>query len=451
MKKWYWPALVLLLIGWRMDAANSVTAADGTTYLFGDWSAPKSLVVKSSDGESDLVLRTCEVTRQDPDSVWPETFAVELVFDPSTGEVCLGELPRQEPPRQYVKLGQKIWGLRAQKWDRLLLIYRSENAGEAANGGELLIDKYLNKLLQDPQASLSPRGNGRGLDTKLIFGADAVVTSERSLTQLTTMIELSSLAVDDKGVIVALKSHAGRTLSLSLGVNLEIVAASIDGKPALVLSDGLVPRRELPFWTFATGAMVPSAKGAMRTLNRVLNYYVKDDSGNERMIDTIHAAVLEGTGDLWIGPASCHLAVVEGRMLGAMANKAGELLLFTERGVLPLSPPETSRAFSRELTQFENDFKTNQYEFKPDSKVGVPMLFAGDARLPAGSWFRVTSVSVRDKSLIITCSSSKPGAYPQIEVGSDLRVLSTGVLSLEELRQSERLNRPSPQPLSGRN
>jgi hypothetical protein len=125
-----WYILILLWCGieWHSTAATVVIRGE-SSFVFGEWSAPEQLVVKSSGGTTELVRRVCQVEERYRGLSRPHE--VQVLFNSVTKEVWLGE-----PVQDYLVLGGKIWGVRLT--GRALCVLRaiSDSDSEANRTGD---------------------------------------------------------------------------------------------------------------------------------------------------------------------------------------------------------------------------------------------------------------------------------------------------------------------------
>ena len=168
---------------------------------------------------------------------------------------------------------------------------------------------------------------------------------------------------------------------------------------------------------------------------RFLRFYTAPDESGEPNITlgSAYAVLVPATGDLWIGPALCAPVVIDGRMLGIVVDtKMGEIQVFSgPRARLPLAEG-TAQAFQDQLRQFENSFIAGGYRFQPDWKASLPGLFAGDDRFANGCKFNLYRVSTKGNTIVLNMTSDNSQAHPEVTLSSDLKIISTRVLTCEE-------------------
>ena len=403
-------------------------APDDTRVVFEDWSAPAPLAVKATNGETQLIRRTCRATWQHPLS--PSTLTIERLFNPASKELWLGQ---PQPP--YAVVGGRIWGMVAEGAD--VWIRHSASVGEAANGEDLMAQEFLKKFVANPLTKYWMDGGIVRLDLERVFGATWPYP-QSSGPPLDGVTGISQLAVDDRGLTLTLNTKAGHVRLLTLGPRFETRAAFFDGQAVTLLFEGLLPPSEPDGWAPARSHVVRTAAGKLIAMRSSRIYWSDRGTEQERWLTTASAVVLPSTGDLWLAPSDCRLTCIDGRLSGFMVEGYRDLLVFVgSQGRIPTSNGSIE-AFRREIMRFESTFQANQYQWKPDLRVRLADLFKGDARFPDGCEFSMREVRVKDKNTLIVMSSGNSQAYPEITVAPDLSILSANVLDPAALPQINR-------------
>ena len=398
-------------------------------FLIGDWSAPKTVMAKSSDGAVSLECRICQVTVQYRER--PETLTIEQLTHPTSQEMWIGE-----PAEHYVVIGPKIWGLRCMTVD--ILAQPSEPRRATHDGRELVVENFMDKFVKEPRSALWGDGGIRKMDARRIFGDDAFRSDNPIMFDIASV---SAVEVGQEGVTVTVEAALrGQTMSLTLGRDFEVISASREGRPVYVLDDSspaCVERRR--WWGPPGNSVLPSPEGNVPVIRMYREYTSQDPSGENRRIGAAMAVLVMETGQLWIGPDCCSMGVFGGRILGVKQDEAMQnLLVFTgPRAVIPLSP-ESRKLFWVEITKFEAEMEARQNQFKPDLVKSVSELLADDLQFPAGTEFMGRGCSVLKDGLLMRFYSMKSQAYPEILIGPDLTMVSPRVVTQSDIRR-ERL------------
>ncbi len=407
-------------------APMSVTRGDGKTFTFSDCSPPEIMAVASDEGTATLSRRRCEVDEQDPR--WPTKWQLEMVIDPATKELWLGR-----PSDRYVVLRKKIWGVRGHEC--FLFLMRSQYAGDVQNGEESIMRQFLERFIQEPHIRM---WRGEGSLEKLvltdIYGS--VIYPEGSSQPIDDPLHILGAAADRRGLNLSMQTAGGHALSLTLSETLDILEARKDGQPVLVLFDGRLPRQPKCGFVGPGKCRVITPAGELEALAPI-QFYSNEEGLNRGVYATALAAVLPGSGELWIGPADCKLASSENQVLGVMVNRPQELWVFRGRGVTIPGPPEGIAVFAKEAARFEQEFEAAKHQWKPDLRVNIRGLFPGDARFPDGSSFWMDRVSFGGNGLVVLLNSSNSGAYPEVVLSPDLRVVAAGVRELNAFGRLE--------------
>jgi hypothetical protein len=423
MKRIVLSLLTVSALSLSLLAQTIVTTPSGTIYQFGEWSAPTNLTVRSATGDVQLVQRSCAVMRQQPAS--PQTRVIELDYYPAAGEVWIGE-----HPQRYAVVGQKIWGLNT--ISRILKIKQSEAAGVATNGEALIINAFLQRFLDDPRTDFWLENTGQRIDLCNVFGYNSIfLTAQGSRIQ---PAEITDLSLGTNSLTIALKSQAGFGLSLRLDPSLKIVGASRGGLPLPVLFETVLPSAELNEWFPPRVVEIASDHGKSEALSSSRSYFYNDaETGEESLMAAARSIVLISTGDLWIGPSECRLAVADGNIIGVMVDKeARELLVFTgPRARVPITLG--SRVYLDQIAQFESELRANQYRYEPDYRVKIPDLFAGTIDLRSNTDLGLRGVVIQGKNISVQINNNMVQGYPQILLGPDGKVLSAKLLQGAEL------------------
>jgi len=386
------------------------------------------MAVVSDEGTATLSRRRCEVGEQEPR--WPRQWQVEMVFDPVTKELWLGR-----PADRYVVLRKRIWGVSGRGRD--LFLMHSQYAGDVQNGEESIMRKFLERFIEQPNIGMwQGEGSLEQFDLLDIYGR---VIYSKDASQAANPLRILDATADQRGVTLNMETARGHGLSLTLSETLDILEARKDGRPVRVLFDGRLPRQRKHGFAGVGRFPVVTPGGEMEALSPVRFYSRLDDEGLDRVYATALAAVLPGSGELWIGPDECQLAFWEGQILGVMVGRpqAQELWVFRGRGVTIPGPPEGIAVFDKEAIRFEQEFEASQHQWKPDLRVNIRDLFPGDARFTEDCSFWMRRVSFGDKGLVVLLSSSNSQGHPEVVLSPDLRVVATGVRELNAFGRLE--------------
>lgn len=407
-------------------APMSITRGDGKTFTFSDWSPTEIMKVPSDEGTAALSRKHREVDEQDPR--WPTKWQIEMVFDPATKELWLGR-----PADRYVVLRKKIWGVSRRRRD--LFLMRSQYAGGVQDGEQAIMQRFLGRFIQEPNINMW-RGAGSLEQFDLLDIYGPVIYSKDASQALANPLRILDATADERGVTLSMETARGHGLSLTLSETLDILEARKDGRPVRVLFDGRLPRQ--PKCGFAGVGRFPvvTPGGEMEALSPVC-VYSNEEGLNRGVYATALAAVLPGSGELWIGPDECQLAFWENQFLGVMVKRPQELWVFRGRGVTIPGPPEGIAVFAKEAVRFEQEFEASQHQWKPDLRVNIRGLFPGDARFPRGSSFWMRRVAFGDKGLVVLLNSSNSRAYPEVVLSPEPRVVAAGVRELNAFGRLE--------------
>ncbi len=415
---------VALAGGVMVSAATTRVGSKGMLFTVEDWSAQEVLAAKSKAGPISLARLTCMVTQQLPDH--PETSSLEVVWDPGSGEVLFGDRPQR-----YLVVGRKIWGVSQQ--GPILRVRQSEPFAVARDDILAVADRSLTKFIDVPNTDLWEDSTVRKLDLCSVFGYNTMHGGGPGLFPSSVsqgdLAEISDVDVDDGVVTVKLRATAnGEGLCVTLGSNVQVLSASRAGNPVLVLRDGSISSKVLGEWSAPDNGTLAAVRGEVASVVCNRTYPAQDSSGE---LASAKAVVLSGTGDMWIGPSVCKLAVVRGRILGVTVEDHRDLLMFAgPRARIPLSP-ESIRVFEAELLQFEGAFQASGRVWKPDSSMNLAELFKGEARFEAPFEFSLRKVIAREDGVVLTFNSGSPGVHAEVVLGPDLQVVSSRAVPLD--------------------
>ena len=410
-------AVSMLAGPWIGLADTSITSPYGFVYRFGEWSAPSTISVDSAAGPVQLVSKTCDVTIEG--GRWTEHKNLQFLFHPDLHEVWLGE-----PVERYVVVGQKIWAPTLKGTH--LMIRTSESAGDAPDGYEQIIEQFLTKYLDHASTLYWMDGSVTIVPVLDVFGFeapgdfDSTPSAKPSLQLLNIGVAPNSVTIN----LIALRT--GTPLDVRLNEKMEVVEAHKKGMPWPVIRSTFKLSRDLDRWFSPLITRLQSPTGIVSALRLRREYMAADDSGAlTRLLGAAKALLLVASGDLWIGPDLCRFAVVDGQIFGVMVdNQAAEIQVFRgQRARLPIAQG-TAPVLEAELRLFDQNFLKSEYRIQPDFSMSLPGRFAGDD-------FNLVSVSTRESALVLTLTSGT-AEYPEVTLSSDLKTISSRVLSREE-------------------
>ena len=306
------------------------------------------------------------------------------------------------------------------------MIRTSESAGDAAGGYEQKIGQFPSKYLDRDSPLYWTDGSVKSVPLLGVFGHEAPADFD-SAPSAKPSLQIVNIAVAPNSVtinLIALRS--GTPLDVRLNERMEVVEAHKGGRPWPVIRSTFKLSSEFDRWFSPLVTSLQSPTGIVSALRLRREYMAPNDSGvNPRLLGSAKALLLVTSGELWIGPDQCRFAVVDGQIFGVMVdNQAAEIQVFRgQRARLPISHG-TAPALETELRLFDQGFLKSEYRIQPDFSMSLPGRFAGDD-------FNLASVSTRESALVLTLTSGI-AEYPEVTLSSDLKTISTRVLTREE-------------------
>jgi hypothetical protein len=415
--------------GASLRAAAPITSPDGATLKFSEWSSFQPFMLKSSQGQSQALRKTCTVRRQY--AAKGETIGIEMVMHPRSADIWIGE-----KPEHYLIVGDRIWGMNCHSG--MLLIKASESTGPDASGAAALVDRFSNKLVGNPSTKTWIDGEFgyKLISLTSIFGLDMVIPVS---TTPPDSITIADVQVNKDGIELSLASKNGRNFRLTVSEAQRVTSAYAGPDRFPVMYDGSAISDEIREWSGLGNRRIDSATGKVNAVYVSRNYMIPDAEYGERILVDVIAIVLAGTGDLWIGPTDCELIKYQDKLLGFKFSKENpELLIFTGPGTqVPMA--SGSAVFWDELRRFDLALRSNDYQHRPEIRVNLSDSLSRDSRLGNRyGEYRCRSVQIEDNTLVVTCNSDSSQAYPEIVLGPDLKAVSFNVLSVEQLREKQK-------------
>lgn len=375
-----------------MKPEQRFTARTVSVFFVGDWSVPELVEVNSAAGPAKLLRKTCEVCLQ---RAGRETrYKFDVLWDPDKPTVWAGE----RRPFYYL-LGQTICGSSIEGWH--LVVKRSRTVDRF---GDLTFEGYIQtelaKFVADPSAAKGPLNADAVFTLDKIFTFNSILPS-RSATTHSPFVTVTDPRVDPQGATFAMTTKVGKKLTLTLDANLELVSATCDNVPVLVLMT-----RTGSSWAGPTQITVPSENGNIIVLSCNWAVVEKADNGDEIEKEAFRAVVAPDTGAVWIGPLFCRLVYIDGRFIGIEVHKdTSTLRLYASRKTKVQIGRDSARTFAAELARFEAEYKSGV--FKPDATYKLAELLRNT---PAQE--RITEPSIRE----VSCSPE--GAMAKLNLGA---------------------------------
>jgi hypothetical protein len=410
--------IIFLATPWSLFAATSVQGPNGDNYTFGDWSPAKPINVKSSGGEIALVKRTCILEIEHRKAL--EKLAVDLVYEPDGREIYIGQ-----QADIYALVGNKIWGLSAD--GRWLWIHCSDTADNKDNTEEAIIAGVLARFINQQDLRLNGGSSSKTVDLCRAFGFGTIFPQVERWRPLATIIV--NHTVDANGITLSLKSINDDNLALTINPNYEILNATKGGRAVYIVTKCVGSPMQSDLGIIPNKTAIPSDKGPLTILKSIWHY--EQISKPDGTILGAAAVVSADNGDLWMGPIDCMVVAVGGKLIGVKSDDdRQELLVYAgPRSRIPLGSSGVA-VFRAEEQRLSDELKANNYQFRPDLRISIPGLLAGDNRFAADCSYSLGKVTVRENKAMVQING-QPLAYPEISISADLnvrvnRVIPTG-------------------------
>ena len=265
----------------------------------------------------------------------------------------------------------------------------------------------------------APSGSAPFSIEKLEVGADRVRFALRSYGRTET--------IDATRYPPEVEHHddGGEDLEVVFSPDFDLLSASRSGKPTVPLWDGRLsqPNRLDNSW-YGGQCAVAATNGVLDVPTCAKRFF----AGSEEVapgvmalkpalpyVSSLRVAAMP-TGDLWIGPSSCRLAWLEGRVLGFTIFAAtGELVVYSgPRLRIPMADAERIPACRKVLAQVEREVESGTFP-RADRVVKVSDLYGADEALAKADNLRVASVGIEGNRAVIEARGS----------GQALRILMT--------------------------
>src|SRR5262249_12613499 len=157
---------------------------------------------------------------------------------------------------------------------------------------------------------LNPVGNygemSARIDLNDVFGPAPL--RPQTSAPVSKALSPTSVRVGDGSVTLFANTLSTNKIELTLDKTFRVTSAKKNGESVLLLSDGRIPRAPDRPVIFPNEITVPSAAGSIKLILGGSLYHYKDKSGNDQQMD-VSVAVNPATGDVFLGPSDCRLAV----------------------------------------------------------------------------------------------------------------------------------------------
>ncbi len=310
------------------------------------WSEPAQIGIPSDVGPLTVQTRTSAVSGH----------SVDLIYSAAYNAAWIG--PRAGT---YFALNRVIWSCSA-IGPRLALRH---------SVGSVTVDQldaFAASWLEGSRTQAWNRAEVAGtiaFDFMHVFGPRALMPYGHA--ELVPSINLVSVAPEVGRVTFGCGCPAGNKLELVYSAQMDLLAGRINGEPVLLLLDGKLADWKWPGgwrpWFAPEKVSVASPAGLVAAL--------KCDSFLSEAI------LLPGSGDLWVGPKFCKLALLNGTMVGLTTDyKGGNLLIYLAQPArIPMVEGQTIPAFQAALKGYDADLAACRA--KPDKSVKISDLFSG--------------------------------------------------------------------------
>jgi len=348
-------AAILQVLALDCFAASTVTDSQGRRIQFGEWSVPKNISIPASGTAHTVLLRSSEAQIvSEPGN----TQIIDFIANPKTGHYWIG---RRFP--SYAFFADRIIGI---EMSGVLNLKEGFSSAQAIPDESVELAKGLQSFVERPFSSHA----GKTIQLADIFGRDALVGLASEGIPVGAVTEVS---VGEKSIAISLTSASGNALKVSLDSNLIPFAAEANGRPVLLLSDGV---ERLPLDPSSPKpAEVTSENGSVASLQMSLDHPYTDVNGKRRVYLS-KAVILPSSGLVWFGPYRCQMFLWGSKLVGIEEN-AMKLNLYVSDRRIPTSV-ESKAAFRAALDEFARAVSSGA--FKPTSQVDMQALFDSDLR-----------------------------------------------------------------------
>ncbi len=374
--------VLLMVLAGSLDLTAGVLVKNeyGKTIAIENWSKPEVLEIPSGESKVKVIRRRCDVIETGLSGV-PMKSEIEMLYEPTTRELYLGR-----PETKHVILRSRIFGIRPSSGS--LQIAKSSSAADLEGGEEAIAEEFFSKVAQEPALSAwRDEESMSWLDLKRVFGQ--VILPKGECRIMENSVNIVSVSSSSDAMVLSMTTLAGHKLSLTLNENLDILEAKQDGQPVLVLLDGRGPSGQGHIFDGLGSRDVFTQGGTIRARTCQRDYSLLGAGGEEIGSSTVVAAVMPDTGELWIGPASCKLARLEGGVVGFLVENRNELWVIRDQGVRIPPPPKGVAVFREALQRFSSDFASHQERWSSDLKVNLSQIVQANGLSCEGWDFRV--------------------------------------------------------------
>jgi hypothetical protein len=347
-----------------------------------DWSAPQEIMIPSERGPITVVKQT--------NLVGAEVVAVfALLYSPATRSLWVGP-----PQDQYFSMGGQIWSASAIGTGLHMIPSAPRLTTRDVNSSA---DKWIQKFRRGLTGWYDYKRGRVGFELADVFG-HATFSPLKGFN----FCSIVKITPAQDGVTFALRSASGKDLEVKFSREFRLLSATENGTLVSTLLDGRLPGPGQPFpWRFIE-VVLESSKGRVTASacdRHFVAAIVHNNSGHSETKPMIsYAAEIRvlalNSGDIWIGPAYCKLAMMNGQILGFTVNRlTAELLVFVgPQTKIPMGDQDRIPAFAKVLRAVEG--QVSRGSITPDKTFKLSSLFHGDLELASDRDVALQSLSL---------------------------------------------------------
>ncbi len=378
----------------------------------GVWSEPESINLPSENGPMPAIKKTCRVPNGGRHSF------IDLIYYPEYKSVWIGDrMPN------YFSINGAIWSAKGNGGSLLQLL------GPRSVPGGQTVGEYANQWITEViQGKIVSQGMVM-FDLATIFGVKPLLDPTSS--KRATALAITSIQFTNQTTVFNLQTRNGNQFQMAFSSDIQLVSASLNGRPVPVLVDGKITGSPNP-WT-QRKIMVQSASGPVPA-DACERLFLPPGAvdvpglgkGSQPVIPYAPGfcvAVLP-SGQVWSGPSKCLLALVDDQVLGFTINpQTRELLAFGgPRAPISMEPGQTAPALKKLQAQVEAAVSGGA--IVPSHTIKIASLFNGDEALAKGADLSLRRLSVEDKNLVLVVRHLQGHENLTVTFTPDLKVIA---------------------------
>jgi hypothetical protein len=409
--------IILILLGacvcWGDDPVllNSGTSAAG-------WSAPQPIAVATESGSIPMLKRTR--------GLGSPGLPVEYVYPPD-GSCIIFREAAQSTNYCYFSIAGRLVCVTSVGTD---LQFRTAVPLLAGESVESYADEWLASNLRGQLRTSGLENPLLSCRLLLIFGRQALVPHQF----LVQNCFISSMLLTNNTVTLSLHTITDYDLRLTFSSDLQLLSAAQNGTPRPTLLDGqhsfdggnkpwtqkqvVVESSDGPTNAWACDKAFDAPGYVMRSGIPAVGPMIPH-------APSIRLLVMP-SGDVWVGPSFCKLALVNGKIIGVTVfRQTGQLMAFVGPRVrIPMAEGVRISAIQALRSQVEAQVATGSFP-PPDKTINVAGLFTDNAALQ-GQDTSIQALTLEGSTLVvdIAVSAVERSELLRVKLAPDLQVLS---------------------------